>query len=544
MKTLTTSRNFFKAAILVLSILLNSSIFTQDWLRIYGTNGVDIANDNVIDQSGNVYVTGLTNYPNSMRCTLVKYSPGGSLLWERTFSGVGSGYGMGNKLLIDNQGNIFVFATIFGYAQNNDFYIIKYDQNGNVISSARYGDAAVEESFADAAFDNNGNILVALAARTISNGNTDIILMRFNTMCVVQQYLVFNQSTWNEYPAKLLTNYLGDIFIAGSRSLPNSGRQDILVAKFNSSLQYQTEFTYAGYANENDFVTSACLHPAGGIVIGGITRNSTSYDFTIFKLTDNLTSEWMRANNFQQSGGAVSDVIIANSTIYATGSVYTGNRSFALTAAYSFSGSVIWSNLYSRDTVSNVTNTGQVIKADAIGNVYAAGTSGTSSTGDDAMILKFGPSGSLLFAYNYNGTAFGMDRFNALVVDNSGKLYASGITFVSTNNPEFMTVKLTGFLTGVTGNTNEIPDGFNLSQNYPNPFNPSTKISFSIPKASQVKLVVYDAAGREVETLVNEQLHAGSFEVDFNASKLTSGVYFYKLVTEGFTGVKKMILVK
>ncbi len=97
---------------------------------------------------------------------------------------------------------------------------------------------------------------------------------------------------------------------------------------------------------------------------------------------------------------------------------------------------------------------------------------------------------------------------------------------------------------GISNTGGNIPSGFNLSQNYPNPFNPSTKISFSLPKASQVKLVVYDAAGREVETLVDEQLNAGAFEVDFNASKLTSGVYFYKMVTDGFTDVKKMILVK
>ncbi len=99
-------------------------------------------------------------------------------------------------------------------------------------------------------------------------------------------------------------------------------------------------------------------------------------------------------------------------------------------------------------------------------------------------------------------------------------------------------------LTGITQQNNQIPEGFTLTQNYPNPFNPSTKISFSIPKSSFVKMAVYDVTGKEVGILVNENMNAGSFEVDFNASKLTSGVYFCRISADGFTDVKKMMLVK
>jgi photosystem II stability/assembly factor-like uncharacterized protein len=99
-------------------------------------------------------------------------------------------------------------------------------------------------------------------------------------------------------------------------------------------------------------------------------------------------------------------------------------------------------------------------------------------------------------------------------------------------------------LTAITGTGIEIPSGYSLSQNYPNPFNPSTKISFSIPKSSFVKMAVYDVTGKEVEILVNENMNAGSFEVDFNASKLTSGVYFYRISAEDFAETRKMILTK
>jgi hypothetical protein len=99
-------------------------------------------------------------------------------------------------------------------------------------------------------------------------------------------------------------------------------------------------------------------------------------------------------------------------------------------------------------------------------------------------------------------------------------------------------------ITGIEPIGNIVPDKFELSQNYPNPFNPVTNINFNIPKAGMVKMAVYDALGRKVTELVNGQFNAGSYKVDFNASSLASGIYFYKLETEGFTDVKKMMLVK
>ncbi|MEI7485080.1 MAG: T9SS type A sorting domain-containing protein, partial [Ignavibacteriota bacterium] len=90
----------------------------------------------------------------------------------------------------------------------------------------------------------------------------------------------------------------------------------------------------------------------------------------------------------------------------------------------------------------------------------------------------------------------------------------------------------------------ETPSKYSLSQNYPNPFNPTTNIKFSIINSGDVKLVVYDIQGREVQTLVNERLNAGTYEVKFDGSMLTSGVYFYKMVSEGFTETKRMILIK
>lgn len=99
-------------------------------------------------------------------------------------------------------------------------------------------------------------------------------------------------------------------------------------------------------------------------------------------------------------------------------------------------------------------------------------------------------------------------------------------------------------IVGIHTNNNSITQDYNLSQNYPNPFNPSTKINFSLPKAGSVKLSVYNISGTEVQVLLNENMSAGEHSVDFNGSNFASGTYFYKIETNDFAQVKKMMLIK
>lgn len=90
----------------------------------------------------------------------------------------------------------------------------------------------------------------------------------------------------------------------------------------------------------------------------------------------------------------------------------------------------------------------------------------------------------------------------------------------------------------------DTPLNFSLSQNYPNPFNPTTNIKYSIAKSGLVKLIVIDALGQEVETIVNKVQSAGNYDVKFKAENLSSGIYFYKITSGDFTQVKKMFLIK
>ena len=163
-----------------------------------------------------------------------------------------------------------------------------------------------------------------------------------------------------------------------------------------------------------------------------------------------------------------------------------------------------------------------------------------SETGELTHVQPMSPvNGVVTFNFAYTAPAEAGDQ----------TLYANGNS-----------VNLNGFNTGdqwnfapnktvtiqtVTGVDDEnIISNYKLEQNYPNPFNPNTKISFELPQSENVRLVVYNSVGQEVNTLLNEFMTSGNHIINFNAANLASGVYYYRISTSQFSEIRKMILMK
>jgi len=176
-----------------------------------------------------------------------------------------------------------------------------------------------------------------------------------------------------------------------------------------------------------------------------------------------------------------------------------------------------------------------------------------SSTGRMYIGLKGAPPNPGLYytddAYSANTTFTPVPNFyfnvNKMVWDDKGYLWVYGSGTLAQSDSVLTVPKKT---TGVQKEST-IPKEFALQQNYPNPFNPSTVINYQIPTNSHVTLKVYDVLGKAVATLVNETKEAGNYSVHFSASggdatKLASGIYFYRLDAGRFSSIKKMTLLK
>ena len=185
----------------------------------------------------------------------------------------------------------------------------------------------------------------------------------------------------------------------------------------------------------------------------------------------------------------------------------------------------------------------------AIGNAfYTVGGERGGPGGYHDSVHVWSISGNAWFKVISGKPGGGMSNIFAAVsgrvVNDTAKIFLpGGYTGVGSSNFDVIGCGPNIF-TGLTPINSEIPNNFSLSQNYPNPFNPVTNIKFSMPASGLVKLVVFDILGREVTTLLNEVKPAGNYLVDFDASALSSGVYFYRLESGSFAETKKMLLVK
>ncbi len=167
-------------------------------------------------------------------------------------------------------------------------------------------------------------------------------------------------------------------------------------------------------------------------------------------------------------------------------------------------------------------------------NEIAFLNSNTGYAAGSQRILKTTDGGAIwILQYKDNAAALSSIKF---VNDNTGYACCKGTNILKTTNGG-------NWLVGIN-TISSVPAEFSLEQNYPNPFNPVTNIKFAVPVTGNMKISVYNILGDEIEILVNENLTPGTYSVDFNAEKYSSGVYFYRLQSEKFSDSKKMIIAK
>ena len=241
----------------------------------------------------------------------------------------------------------------------------------------------------------------------------------------------------------------------------------------------------------------------------------------------------------------------------------TGNNIFAGTYTYGVylstnnGSSWIQTSLNNRTVYSIAINGNDIFAGTDLGVYLSAnnGTTWTQTALNNVSVLSLAVSGNNIFAGTYGSGAYISNNYGASWTQrNEGLSNFCLISLCILNNyifagtfcemPRGVYRRPLSELVGIVPISNEIPNQFSLSQNYPNPFNPTTNVQFSIVNVQYVTLKIFDLLGREVATLVNEQLQPGTYEVDWDGSGFASGVYYYKLVAGDYTETRKMVLMK
>ena len=210
-----------------------------------------------------------------------------------------------------------------------------------------------------------------------------------------------------------------------------------------------------------------------------------------------------------------------------------------------------WMKLYNNQSIGSYYEESSAMTLDSIGNVYITGFS-EATTWMTYNTIKYNSNGNQKWITIFYGDSTGLMKWkeiipynsapNAFKVDNNNKIYISGM--IGDNNVSNMGTIKYPQNTSIIKNSEELINNYSLFQNYPNPFNSSTNIKFQISKSSEVKLIIYNILGKELQYLVDKKLSPGNYEIKFEGINLPSGVYYYKLVTGNFVSTKRMVLIK
>jgi hypothetical protein len=282
------------------------------------------------------------------------------------------------------------------------------------------------------------------------------------------------------------------------------------------------------------------------VVCMALRNNQSGLDYGVFRLDTNSTILMQYAYNGSGNDQDIPYSVIGDNlnNIYVTGSsrnTDTLGSEDIVSMKIAPAGTPVWIKRY-KGPGSGI-DYGTSAAIDNSGNLYVGGASDKGGNHLEYVLLKYGPSGIEQWEERYSRITNSEDFVYSVATDNDQNIFLTGISFDSLSDYDIATIKYSEAI-GINPVSNQIPQEMALYQNYPNPFNPQTKIKFELAKSEIVTLTLYDVSGRELEVLIHNKLNTGVYEIEFNASRYPTGVYFYKFQSASVSISRKMILIK
>lgn len=460
------------------------------WSRTYEGSGWDECRS-VVQTAGDGYLlAGYTLGPEELQeqFWLVRTDDQGDSLWSRTFGG--SGMDMCSSVLQTSDGGCLLagWSSTYG-AGEQDFLLIRTDENGGELRVRSYGGASQERCYA-------------------------------------------LQRTWQ-----------GEYLLAGYTASFGSGMSDFWLVCVNENGDSLWSRTYGGSSNEE---CQAVMQTSdGGFALAGHTWSpgTEDWDFLLVRTDENGDSLWSRTY-----GGSGYDQCFAAQETAGGGFVLAG-----YTESFGAGGEDVWlvKTDADGDSVWSLTLGGasdercySLLQTPDRGFVLAGWTESFGLYRADLWLVKVSENGDSLWSRTFSGRCW--DDCMAVRQTSDGGFILAGSTGYPPGEwraADFFLVKTGPDLTPAVEPSVLVPKQYSLTA-YPNPFNPTTTISFDLPKAMQAQLRIFDITGRTVTTLADEQFTAGAHQLRFDGSRLPSGVYFARLQTGSFSEARKLILLK
>lgn len=362
---------------------------TELWTASYDNGGFDNSKAIVLDAAGNSYITGESDGSGTGRDIItIKYSPSGTQLWAMRYNGAANGNDVGNSIVLDNSGDVYVTGYITNGSGNRDYVTLKYNSSGVLQFAVNYAGAGNQNDEAVAIGFNNNRLYVTGTAVN-AGGNSDLVTLRLN---------------------------------------PNNG----------STVWVKSE---NGTANTNDIAYALLPYNNDIVVVGQLNNNVSGNDyFTARYNGNNGTTIWSQSYDFvNTSGGATALTADATGRFAVTGVVNNMGVYEYHTVLYSNNGIQLWVNKVS--TGLTFTSALPQIAVDQIANhFYVCGQK--NGVGSDILVYQITPGGNKSWEETFNGAQNGTDAAVDLVVNSLGVIYVAGASLNSNAKFDYTTIRI------------------------------------------------------------------------------------------------------
>ncbi|MCB0727857.1 MAG: SBBP repeat-containing protein [Ignavibacteriae bacterium] len=519
---LATGRFIFIMSVFLI-LLNNTSVFSQvymQWVNRYSYSNLSphLGYDLLINDSGFVYVTGVSATFGRNDMVILKYSNNGEKVWSRRYDTTSNTSNGGGCIILDDSNNLYIGGNL----------LWKYDENGNLEWNTQ---TPPGRGFQSLFFDMNYNILVSSEF-----ANSSFLLRKFsyNGDPLWERTYKPVGTIFAKWSDAIIDNENNIITIGFMNKFGIGDMYDCVIVKYseNGDLIWAQRYD----TGIDNYCYSVTVDKLNNIYVTGNSDVSTT-DMLTIKYSSQGNVVWQKVFDGGLGDTGYDIEVDSERNVYVAGR--SGGYGLTLTK-YDENGNTLWFRNRPDNGIGNV----PILKLDKDGNPYMAFWITTQQGGQLYAVEKYDINGNQKWLAQYGvDSSHSLQKIYDVLIDSNLNVYVTG-----RSNNFIATVKFVQNPTSINNVDNSVAEEYSLFQNYPNPFNPVTAINYSIPKSGFVILKVYNNLGNEIATLVNENQAEGSYKVEFSATSggigLPSGIYYYRLETENFKETKKMILLK
>lgn len=528
------------------SFNISSAQLYEEWVRTYNPvyPGYNSADKSAVDKFGNLIIAGRSDSNSvSPDFIVLKYNAYGNLLWSRRYDGIAHDNDYFSDLILDDSGNVYITGksyegSSFGHI---NFVTIKYSANGEMRWKKSLDWTAHKEDVPfSITIDKQNNVYVAGYGKSSSQiyENFDMILVKYSREGEELWIRSFNsQYQVSDWGYSVVSDDSDFVYMSGY-SILNS--PVITTIKYDTHGNQIWKRHFPRLSSEFAIKLRSISDYESNIIINGY-YNSVAVDFVTLKYDRNGNLLWSSifdgpASNIDFCKALTSD---RDLNIYVAGESDNFNGRDALIIKYSPEGKINWIRYF--DNGLNQDDEIRAISLDNYQNVYAVGNTLIPATHNDFLILKYNLTGDLIwkkiFSKPFDNIAY------SIAVDNYQNLFVSGYHEFLTDNSEIVILRYSQF-TG-TENENVFIKSRNSLNVSPNPFNPKTTINYIINEKSFIELKIFNITGQLIMTLISTIQEPSEYSLSFDGSNLSAGIYFCGLYEYGkLILIKKIMLIK